>query len=152
MPRKPNICFKRSRCPWLQLADQRWMRFFERVYFSSLPPFFFSPALPSLSLPTTLPSSLPYFSLCASPSASPPSRRCSIFKRACSAQVILAAAGEGSDKSLMVEKRVCGTSGTQRRCQLICRGKGGWRKVETVDGEAWARACWWGRRRWRGEN
>lgn len=61
----------------------------------------------------------------------PPSRCCSIFKRACSAQVILAAAGEGSDKSLMVEKRVCGTSGTRRQYQLTCRKEERWRKEET---------------------
>lgn len=46
------------------------------------------------------------------------------LKRAPSAQVILAAAGERSDKSLMVEKRVCGTLGTHRWCQLIHRKKG----------------------------
>lgn len=147
MPRKPKKLLSLVAANRPKVDKVLWASLF--LFFA---PLFFPPALPSLSLPTTLPSSLPYFSLCASPPASPPSRRCSIFKRACSAQVILAAAGEGSNKSLMVEKRVCGTSGTQRRCHLICRGKGRWRKVETVDEEAWERACRWGRWRWRGKN
>lgn len=77
----------------------------------------------------------PSLTLCLSPCV-PPSRCCSIFKRACSAQVILAAAGEGSDKSLMVEKRVCGTLGTQQ--QYMQEGgkmeEGG--DGETIDREA----------------
>lgn len=91
-----------------------------------IPPFFlFLPLLPSfpsfLFSPRTL---------CLSPRV-PPSRCCSIFKRACSAQVILAAAGEGSDKSLMVEKRVCGILGSQQQCQLTCRKKERWTTEET---------------------
>lgn len=79
------------------------------------------------SFPPVLPVPLtPCFSSCV-----PPSRCCSIFKRPCSAQVILAAAGEESDKSLMLEKRVCGTLGTQRQYQLLCRKKERWRKEET---------------------
>lgn len=61
-------------------------------------PFSLCPSLSPLILPFLFP--LP---LCLSPSV-PPSRCCSIFKKACSAQVILAAAREGSNKSLMVEK------------------------------------------------
>lgn len=53
-------------------------------------------------------------------------------------QVILAAAGEGSDESLMVEKRVCGTLGTQRQFQLTCRKKERWRKEEAGE-DMWRR-------------
>lgn len=98
-------------------------------------------SLLSSLIPSYVPSFCPFpLALCLYPRV-PPSRCCSIFKRACSAQVILAAAGEGSDKSLMVEKRVCGTLSTRRQYQLTCRKKDGgrWRKEETGwrwDGEA----------------
>lgn len=38
----------------------------------------------------------------------------------------------------MVEKRVCGTLGTQQQYQLTCRKKERWREEETgtIDGEA----------------
>lgn len=52
----------------------------------------------------SLSSSVLSLALSVSSLSVPPSRGCSIFKRACSAQVILAAAREGSNKSLMVEK------------------------------------------------